>query len=102
MKFNYLVVIIAFMSSPLLAMWWNEKFPETLIKRYPDHRQKIDQLNKELTASWEFLREAPQSVKGKEAFNQKIRQFADMICEAARKEVINELTGESEFVIIGK
>ncbi len=88
------------MSSPLFGYWANRNFAATLIQRYPSYGQKIEQLNKELIAAWDRLERNDKDKEALTILERKSKELADTICEAARREIKEQITEEKEFVII--
>jgi len=100
MKFNYLLVFFICISSPLFGYWADPKFPDKLIQRYPAYKQRIEQLNKEIVAAWNRLEKNTKDKEALSVLERKSKELADLVCEAARKEIKNQITEQSEFVIL--
>ena len=99
MKFHYLIALTTFMSIPLFGFWADSKFPETLIKRYPRYKQKIQKINEEIQYNFKIISRDPKNAYAQQLLAQKSKELSDVICEAARNE-IKEQIEEAEFVKI--
>ena len=84
------------MKSSLFGFWQDPKFPETLSMRYPAYREQIVKLSGEINLYFKMISRDPNSPVA-ELLAEKSKELADLICEAARKE-INDQIEESEFV----
>lgn len=98
MKINY-ILAIALMSKQIFGFWADSKFPEKLVQRYPTYKTKIMKLNEEVNNSFKMITRDPKNKLAERHLADKSREFADLICEAARNE-IKEQIEETEFVKI--
>ena len=96
MRLYYILVILVLLNSSLFGYWQDPKFPETLGNRYPRYREQILKLNEEINFYFKMISRDPQSPIAQKLLADKSKEFADLICEAARKE-INDQIEESEF-----
>lgn len=99
MKFNYFLLIIVLTNSQLFGFWQDTKFHEKLVIRYPAYKQRILKLNDEVNHYFKMISHDPKNALAQQLLNDKTKEFADLICEAARNEIKDQME-ESEFVKI--
>lgn len=103
MKLNYLLAILTLVSSPLFGSFWaDEKFPEKLIQRYPSYAERIKGINAAIDVYWRIIQTYPKDRNAPILLTEKTKELANLISEAARKEIQDQITEESEFIIMSE
>lgn len=100
MKCNTILILTFLISSQLFGFWADSKFPEKLIGRYPSYKTKILKLNDEINYAFKMIAKDPKNKIAERHLADKSKEFADLICEAARNEIKEQITEETEFVKI--
>lgn len=100
MKFKCILLLFSSITfSQLFGFWADSKFPEKLVGRYPSYKTKILKLNDEINYGFKMITRDPKNKIAERHLADKSKEFADLICEAARNE-IREQIEETEFVKI--
>jgi len=104
MKNNFLLyslLIVATMANnTLFGIWADPKFPEKLTQRYPAYKGKIIESTNIMSNAWKMMLRDPNNDYAQTVITDQSKALADIVCEAARKEINDQITEESEFTII--
>jgi hypothetical protein len=95
MKFNYKLMFFVCIGSQLFAAdpWRDSKFIEKMTTRYPAYKERIKEINNEVTIAFKAYEKDSKNEYAKATYKAKAKELANLICEISRREV-NEQTKE--------
>ena len=87
-------------NNTIFGIWADSNFPVKLSQRYPAYKEKIAESVNIINNAWKMMQRDPNNDFAQTLIADQSKALADIVCEAARKEINDQITEESEFAII--